>query len=86
MPISAIAPADAPGQGYAFIYDAKTQTVKKTLVKGEGAIDNFVTIIEGIKAGDIVASAGVTFLSDGQEVKLMEQQTSNALNAPAATQ
>ncbi len=86
VPLAAIAPADQPGQGYAFVYDAATQTVKKTLVKGTGGTDNFTNIYEGIKAGDIIAVAGVTFLSDGQKVKLMQQQTSNALGAPAATQ
>lgn len=86
VPLSAIAPGDGPGQGYAFIYDPETQTVKKTLVKGRGAIDSFVNIIEGIKAGDIVAVAGVTFLSDGQRVKLMQQQRSSALDASAAMQ
>ncbi len=86
VPLSAIAPGDGPGQGYAFIYDPETQTVKKTLVMGRGAIDNFVNIVEGVKAGDIVAVAGVTFLSDGQRVKLMQQQRSSALDAPAAMQ
>ena len=86
VPLAAIAPADSPGQGYAFIYDAETLTVKKTLVKGKGATDNFIHVVEGIKAGDIVALAGVTFLNDGQKVKLMQQQTSSALGAPASTQ
>jgi RND family efflux transporter MFP subunit len=86
VPISAIAPGDGPEQGYAFIYDPKTQTLKKTHVKGGGPTDSFVSIIEGVKIGDIVASAGVTFLSDGQKVKLMQQRTSNALGDSAATQ
>lgn len=86
VPLSAIAPGDGPGQGYAFIYDSKTQTIRKTLVKGGGPTDSFVSIIEGVKAGDIVAAAGVTFLSDGQKVKLMQNQTSNVLGAPVATQ
>ena len=60
--------------------------MKKTLVKGRGAIDNFVNVVDGVKAGDIVAVAGVTFLSDGQRVKLMQQQRSSALDAPAAMQ
>ena len=86
VPLSAIAPGDGPGQGYAFIYDPKTQTIRKTLVKGGGPTDSFVSIIEGVKAGDTVAAAGVTFLSDGQKVKLMQNQTSNVLGAPVATQ
>jgi RND family efflux transporter MFP subunit len=86
VPLAAVAPADKPRQGYVFVYDADTQTVKKTLIKGKGATDNFVHVYEGVEAGDIVASAGVTFLNDGQRVKLMQQQTSSALGAPATTQ
>jgi RND family efflux transporter MFP subunit len=86
VPIAAVAPADEPGQGYVFIYDATAQTVKKSLIKGKGASDNFVHVYEGVTAGDIVAAAGVTFLNDGQQVKLMAQQTSNALGAPTAAQ
>ncbi len=86
VPLAAVAPADKPGQGYVFVYDADTQTVKRTLIEGKGATDNFVHAYEGIEAGDIVASAGVTFLNDGQRVKLMQQQTPRALGAPATTQ
>ena len=86
VPLAAVAPADNPGQGYVFIYDATTQTVKRNLIKGKGATDNFVHVYEGVKAGDILAAAGVVFLRDGQEVKLMGQQTSNDLAASAAAQ
>lgn len=83
VPLSAIAPGEGSGQGYAFIYDPETQMVKKTLVMGKGAIDNFVNVIEGIKSGDVVAVAGVTFLSDGQRVKLMQDRSSRPVDASA---
>lgn len=86
VPLAAIAPADQSGQGFLFIYDATTQTVKKKPIKGKGATDNFAHVYEGVNVGDIVAAAGVTFLNDGQKVKLMEQQTPNILGAPAAAQ
>jgi hypothetical protein len=31
-----------------------------------------VPIQEGVQAGDVIAVAGVTFLTDGQRVKLMQ--------------
>ena len=86
VPISAIAPGEGTGRGYVFIYDPATQTVKKTAVKGAGALDSFVNVIDGVKAGDVVASAGVTFLNDDQKVKLMTQQAPSAETAPVATQ
>jgi len=86
VPLAAISSADKPSEGYVFTYDATTQTVKKNLIKARGVSDNLVHVYEGVKAGDIVASAGVSFLNDGQKVKLMQQQTSNVLGAPAAAQ
>ena len=81
VPLSAVAAADQPGQGYVFIYDPETQTVKKNLIKGKGTTDNLVHVFDGVKAGDVLAAAGVTFLTDGQKVKLMNQQTANTQNA-----
>jgi hypothetical protein len=55
-----------------FVYDSGSSTVKKTAVQGTSVRQNDVVISGGIKSGDIVAVAGVSFLEDGQKVKLME--------------
>jgi len=73
VPISAIAPGDEPGQGFVFVFDPESETVKKTEVRGGGVQDNRVSITEGIAPGDVLAVAGVSFLRDGQKVKLMAQ-------------
>jgi len=73
VPVSAIAAGDEPGQGYVFVYDPGSSTVKQTVIRGEGVQDNSVFITEGVKPGDIIAVAGVSFLRDGQEVKLLSQ-------------
>lgn len=75
VPLAAIAPApDQPsGHGYVFVFQIKTSTVKKTLVKALTARDNMVAV-EGLKAGDIIAVAGVNFLVDKQKVKLLAQR------------
>jgi len=74
LPLSAIAPGEAPGEGYVFLFDEATSTVKKTAVHGAGGVrDDRVLISEGVSAGDIVAVAGVSFLRDGQQVKLLVQ-------------
>jgi hypothetical protein len=36
--------------------------------------DKRVIIDEGLEAGDIIAVAGVSFLADGLEVKLLEEK------------
>jgi RND family efflux transporter MFP subunit len=73
IPFSAIAPGDNPGRGYVFIFDPATSTVMRTPVRGKGVRDNRVMITEGISAGDVIAVAGVSFLRDGQKVKLMSE-------------
>jgi RND family efflux transporter MFP subunit len=74
VPISAIAQRGDPKKGFVYIYDDKTSTVKKTLIEGGSVRGNDAVIIGGVKEGDIIAVAGVSFLEDGQKVKLMEQQ------------
>jgi len=72
VPIQALLPSPEPNSGYAFVYDPATSTVKKTPVRSRGAADKKVIIEDGLKAGDIIAVAGVSFLADGMEVKLLE--------------
>jgi RND family efflux transporter MFP subunit len=72
VPIQALLPSPEPDRGYAFVYDPGTSTVKKTPVRSRGTADKRVIIDEGLQAGDIIAVAGVSFLADGLEVKLLE--------------
>ena len=57
--------------------------MKKTLIKAKGAADNLTHVYEGVTAGDILAVAGVSFLKDGQKVKLMQRRAATGLGAPA---
>lgn len=60
---------------FVFIYDTKNSTVKKTQVKVGNLRDNDVLLEpHNLKAGDIIATAGVPFLHDGQKVKLMKEE------------
>lgn len=75
LPISAILPARQPKSGYVFIYNPKTKKLKKVKIKTSGAVNN-LGIVEGdIAAGDIIATAGVSFLADNMEVKLLKDQS-----------
>ena len=70
-------PADAGGPGSptpisVFVYDPESETVKKRTVTMGGVRENKLLIIDGLAPGDRVASAGVSFLSDGMKAKLIE--------------
>jgi len=76
VPLSAILPGDDVSLGYVFIYQPKTSTVIKTAIETsrEMSSTNKIEIINGIKAGDIIAIAGVSYLNNGQQVKLMSHE------------
>ena len=73
VPLQAILPASEENQGYAFVYDPQTSTVKKTRVRSRGMENKKAIVSEGLAAGDVIAVAGVSFLADGMKVKLMKQ-------------
>jgi len=73
LPIQAILPAQETGQGYAFVYDPGTSTVKKTPIRFDGVEQKNPIVTEGLKAGDVIAVAGVSFLADGMKVNLMKE-------------
>ena len=74
VPIAAIL-MGAEKATFVFIYDEKSSTVKKTQIKVLNLRENDVIIEpETLKAGDILATAGVPFLTDGQKVNLMKEE------------
>jgi RND family efflux transporter MFP subunit len=74
VPIAALL-VGAEKTSFVFIYDEKSSTVKKTQVKVLNLRDNDVIVESGaLTAGDIIATAGVPFLTDGQKVNLMKEE------------
>jgi RND family efflux transporter MFP subunit len=74
VPLQALLPAPEANRGYIFRYEPKTSTVKKIAVRTRGTANKELIIYEGLEAGDIIAVAGVSFLADGLEVKLMKKK------------
>lgn len=74
VPLQAIVPGNAPGHGFAFVFDDKNSKVRRVEVRIKAVNDSDVEIDEGLKAGDEVVVAGVAFLSDGQVVKPMAKE------------
>ena len=54
-----------------FVFDSESSTVKERDVLVAGVRGNSVIVVSGLSAGERVASAGVSFLRDGQKVKLL---------------
>ncbi|MBL4740649.1 MAG: efflux RND transporter periplasmic adaptor subunit [Sneathiella sp.] len=70
IPLSSVAATQDLKGAYVFVIDPTTSTLKKIEIQTDSARTNFIGV-KGVHAGDIVVSAGVSFLSEGQKVKLM---------------
>ena len=62
-----------PGKSQVFVYNPDTSTVSRRDVLVGGVRENKIIIIDGLNLGEYVASAGVSFLREGQKVKLLPQ-------------
>ncbi len=74
IPVESVTAGDDESRGYVFVFDPTSSVVKKTEVKISGFRENFFIVASGVQAGDIIAVAGVSFLEDGQQVKLLDVQ------------
>jgi multidrug efflux system membrane fusion protein len=71
IPIAAIR-KNLKGETSVFVFDSSSSTVRETPITIGGTLDNSVAVLEGLENGAVIATAGVSFLHDGQAVKLLE--------------
>jgi len=56
-----------------FVFDSEASVVRRKPIQVRNIRDNFVEVVEGVAPGDVIAVAGVSFLHDGQNVKLLQE-------------
>jgi len=74
VPLSVLVPEggkDLQGVASVFVYDGTSSTVHKRTISVGGIRENQLVVTEGLRSGDLVASAGVSYLTDGQKVRLL---------------
>ena len=59
------------GSPQVWLFDAASSQVARRAVKVGGVAGNEIAVVDGIKPGDVVVTAGVHLLKDGQKVKLL---------------
>jgi multidrug efflux pump subunit AcrA (membrane-fusion protein) len=70
--LPAVAPGSAEGaRYYVYLFDRETSTVREAPVDITGMVGDQAIVTKGLAPGDIIVVAGVPFLRNGQEVKLM---------------
>jgi RND family efflux transporter MFP subunit len=72
LPLAAIG-ADAGQGSYVFVYDPSSGLLHKRVITIENILDNEVLISSGLKPAEIIAVAGISYLRDGQAVKLLDK-------------
>lgn len=63
-----------PTETNIFVFDEATSTVVKRIVTIGGVRENQLIVVSGLQEGERVASAGVSYLRDGQQVNLILDQ------------
>ena len=63
-------------QSTVYVFDRNTSTLKIKRIETREIIGNKVEVVSGLEDGDILVTAGVSFLSEGQKVSLWEPQYS----------
>jgi RND family efflux transporter MFP subunit len=71
IPIAAAYP-ESDDSYSVFVFDPESSTVSKRPIQPGGVRENEVAVLEGLAEGEIIATAGVPFLRDGQQVTLLD--------------
>lgn len=76
VPMSAILPNPAQnGDASVFVYNPDTKLLVKRPVEVVNVIDNQLQIVGNLATGEVIATAGVSFLHDGMQVDLFDVET-----------
>ena len=74
VPLSVLGPEggkDAAGSRPSFVYDRGVRPSKSARSPSVAFATTSLVVTRGLDVGDLVASAGVSYLADGQKVKLL---------------
>jgi RND family efflux transporter MFP subunit len=73
IPVSATFTTEEPGSTFVWVIDETSKTVSQRRVRTGNLTDRGITITEGLSPGEWIAIAGVHYLREGQQVKILAQ-------------
>lgn len=75
VPVTAILSPDDIEKTYVWIINEQSKTVSKREVTIGKLTDTGIMVINGLEAGEWIATAGVNYLREGMEVRILEEMT-----------
>lgn len=85
LPVTAVFAGETPDQSHVWVVDADTRQVHKRRVSARELKDTGIAIDQGLTIGEWVVTAGVHFLNEGQEVRILEQEGASKAGPAAET-
>jgi len=74
VPLSAIFSAGEPDKSYVWIIDEQTKIVSRRNVVTGNLTDRGIRVREGLEPGEWIVTAGVHYLFEGQQVRILENR------------
>jgi RND family efflux transporter MFP subunit len=75
IPDTAVFSPDDTGKTFVWVIDEQTKTVSKRDVKAGELLDSGISITAGLKPGEWIATAGVHYLQEGQQVRILSESS-----------
>jgi RND family efflux transporter MFP subunit len=75
IPETAVFSSDDSDTTYVWVLDEQTKTVSKREVKAGELLDTGIAITDGLKPGEWIATAGVHYLQEGQQVSILSESS-----------
>ena len=72
VPVSATFSPDETDKAYLWVIDEQTKTVSRREVKTGKLTDRGIMITNGLISGEWIATAGVHYLREGQQVRILQ--------------
>lgn len=69
IPVTSVISREIEGSSYVWVVDESTNTVSRREVEIETLISSGLVVKAGLEAGEVIATAGVHFLTEGQQVR-----------------